>query len=66
MEFSQMRNGSMRVYDRGQWIGNAVPLSVGWAFVGRWDDVFCASLTLEGLAHLIQIKDDEEDEDDDD
>ena len=64
MEFSQMRDGSIRVFDRGEWVGVAVPLTTGWAFVGRWNDVFCSALTLEGLAHLIRIKDDEGEEDD--
>lgn len=61
MEFSQMRDGSMRVYDRGEWIGVAVPLATGWAFVGRWNDVLCTALTLDGLAHLIREDEEEED-----
>ena len=61
MEFSQMWDGSMRVFDRGEWIGVAVPLATGWAFVGRWNDVLCTALTLDGLARLIREDEREDD-----
>lgn len=61
MEFSQRRDGSYSVYARGQWIGAAVPLVTGqWAFVSRWNDVLCVGLTLEGLAELIKMEDEDD------
>ena len=62
MEFSQLRNGMWDVYEKGDWVGIAAQLEDGhYAFIGRFNDVLCIGLTLEGLAELIR-EDDESDD----
>ena len=49
MEFSQNRDDTWDVYEKGDWIGFAKQLPSGrWAFIGRFADVVGISVTLEG------------------
>lgn len=56
-----MRDGSYAVYRKGSWIGTAVPMATGqWAYISRADDELVISMTLEGLAVLIEREEEDD------